>query len=60
MNVTEDVLISEVLSRLTVEDLLRLCQVERRFAAICQRDRLWQLLTERDRAEHGRALLGPQ
>ena len=48
MEVTEDILINEVLSRMSLSDILRTCQVDRRLANLCQRDDLWHLLTQRD------------
>ena len=47
-NLPDDLLVNEILGRLTVPEILEKCSVDTRFARICQNEQLWNLLTRRD------------
>lgn len=44
----DELLVNEILGRLTVQQILERCTTETRFARICRSDELWSLLTSRD------------
>ena len=43
---SDEVIVTNILPQLSIEDLIRLCQVDTRFNQICQDERVWQMLSK--------------